>query len=180
MTAPNDLMVNHGTEHPVPRWADRLAHLIPLLALPSGLWRLGLATGSSMGTLDDAGRPMTVDGWEVWYVIGLSIFSELVALTAFGLVRPWGEVVPRWIPLIGGWDVPPLVAVVPATLGALALMGIWTYGFRDVFSKPFLPFENDAWAALMISCYAPLQLWGPSLLVLTWAYHRRRNRPVDP
>ena len=26
----------------------------------------------------------------------------------------------------------------------------------------------------MITCYAPLQLWGPALLVLTWAYYRRR------
>lgn len=43
----------------VPRWADRLAHLIPLMTLPSGLWRLGLAFGSSMGALDDNGRPCT-------------------------------------------------------------------------------------------------------------------------
>ena len=26
----------------------------------------------------------------------------------------------------------------------------------------------------MITCYAPLQLWGPALLVLTYAYYRRR------
>jgi hypothetical protein len=44
------------TERPVPRWAYRLAHAIPFLTLPSGLWRLGLVFGSSMGMLDN-GRP---------------------------------------------------------------------------------------------------------------------------
>jgi hypothetical protein len=26
----------------------------------------------------------------------------------------------------------------------------------------------------MLACYLPLNLWGPALLVLTWAYYRRR------
>jgi hypothetical protein len=162
----------------VPRWANRIAHLIPLLTLPSGLWRLGLAAGSSMGMLDDSGQPAYAKGWVVWYIIGLTLFSEAVALTAFGLVKPWGEVVPRWIPLIGGRRVAPYAAIIPATIGGLALIAIWTYGFRDVFSNDFLPFSNDGAAALMISCYAPLQLWGPLLLVLTWAYYRRRSASV--
>lgn len=36
-------------------------------------------------------------------------------------------------------------------------------------------FASDGWAALMLSCYLPLNLWGPLLLVLTWAYWRRRS-----
>jgi hypothetical protein len=131
-----------------------------------------------MGTLDDSGQPVYANGWVVWYIIGLTLFSEAVALTAFGLVKPWGEVVPRWIPLIGGRRVAPYAAIVPATIGGLALIAIWTYGFRDVFSNDFLPFSNNGAAALMISCYAPLQLWGPLLLVLTWAYYRRRTASV--
>ena len=164
------------TERPVPRWALRLAHVIPFLTLPSGLWRLGLVAGFSMGMLDDRGRPVALQGTgEAIYIVCLSLFSEAVALTAFGLVKPWGEVVPRWIPFIGGRRVAPYAAIIPATLGSLALIGIWTYGFRDVFSDSFLPFSSDAAAALMITCYAPLNLWGPALLVLTWAYYRRRR-----
>ncbi|NEE01528.1 hypothetical protein G1H10_15255 [Phytoactinopolyspora halotolerans] len=154
-----------------------MAHIIPLLTLPSGLWRVPFAFGHSMGTTDDDGRPIQVEGWESVYILGLSVFAEVVALTAFGLVRAWGEVFPRWIPVIGGRRVPPMAAVIPATLGSLALIAIWTYGFRDVFFNfqglP-LPFSSDGWAALMIACYAPLNLWGPLLLVLTWAYYRRR------
>ena len=70
------------TERPVPVWAYRLAHAIPFLTLPSGLWRLGLVFGSSMGVLDASGNPARLDtlGGKV-YVVCLSIFSELVALT---------------------------------------------------------------------------------------------------
>jgi hypothetical protein len=166
-----------ATERPVPGWAYVVAHAIPLLTLPSGLWRVGIAMGHSMGTLDDNGQPFHVGGWEAVYILGISVFAEAVALTAFGLVRAWGEVVPRWIPLLGGRRVPPLAAVIPAVLGSVALIFIWTYGFRDLFfSFDGLPigFTNDGWAVLMIACYAPLNLWGPLLLVLAWAYYRRR------
>ena len=165
------------TEHPVPRWASRLAHVIPFLVLPSGLWRLGLVAGSSMGMLDEAGRPTQLQGLGGHlYVVGLTLFSEAVALTAFGMVKRWGEVVPGWIPWLGGRRVAPYAAIIPATLGSLALIAIWTYAFHGIFAGPFLQyFSSDAAAVLMISCYAPLNLWGPALLVLTWAYYRRRR-----
>ncbi|WP_432948851.1 hypothetical protein ACQPXM_14855 [Kribbella sp. CA-253562] len=168
------------TERPVPRWAEWLAHAIPFMVLPSGLWRLGLAAGWSMGMVDEAGRPIHAHGWEIGYIVVLSVVSEAVALTAFGLVRRWGEVVPRWIPWIGGRRVPPFAAIVPAILGSLALIAIWGFAFRDVFSDEFLPFGSDAAKALMIACYAPLNLWGPALLVLTWAYYRRRVGAATP
>jgi hypothetical protein len=171
-------VVAAGIEHsrPVPRWAQRLAHAIPLLTLPSGLWRIGLALGFSMGMLDDSGRLVHATGGERVYVVCLSIFSELVALTAFGLVRPWGEVFPRWVPFVGRRRIPPYLVIGAATVGSLALIAIWTFGFRDVFTghSP-IPFSGPWWGALMIGCYAPLQLWGPLLLVLTWAYWRRRS-----
>ncbi|MFF0271425.1 hypothetical protein [Kribbella sp. NPDC004536] len=163
------------TEHSVPRWAYVLAHVIPFLTLPSGLWRLGLVFGSSMGMLDDTGAPAHLAGFgQKLYVVSLTIFSELVALTALGLVSRWGEVAPPWIPLIGGRRVHPYAAIVPATLGALSLMAIWTYGFRDAYTDHFIPFSSTAWKVLMLTCYSPLNLWGPALLLVTWAYYRRR------
>ena len=102
------ISTNQLTERPVPRWAYRLAHVIPFLTLPSGLCRLGLVAGSSMGMLDDSGRPAYLHGFgENVYVVCLSLFSEAVALTAFGMVKRWGEVVPRWIPWLGGRRVAP-------------------------------------------------------------------------
>ncbi|MFD3873081.1 hypothetical protein [Streptomyces sp. NPDC058623] len=55
------------------------------------------------------------------YVLTLTAVIEALALLTLGPVQPWGEVVPRWIPLIGGRPVRPLAAVIPALLGAAAL-----------------------------------------------------------
>ncbi|GAA3090595.1 hypothetical protein JOF29_007795 [Kribbella aluminosa] len=163
------------TERPVPRWAYVLAHAIPFLVLPSGLWRLGLVFGSSMGMLDSQGQPTYAGGLGTKiYIVCLTIFSELVALTALGLVSRWGEIAPRWIPLIGGRRVHPYAAIVPATLGSFSLIAIWTFGFRNAFTDRFIPFSSTPWKALMLTCYTPLNLWGPALLLLTWAYYRRR------
>jgi hypothetical protein len=163
------------TQRPVAVWAERLAHAIPFLVLPSGLWRLAAACGFSMGNLDDAGEPAVIHGWAAIYLVAVTLLSETIALSGFGLVRPWGEVVPAWLPFIGGRRVRPRTAVVAATLGAVALMLIWTVGFWDVWTGAQAhQMASPFWADVFAACYAPLNLWGPALLALTWAYHRRR------
>ena len=165
---------------PAPPWADRLAHVIPLLVLPSGLWRLAVAFGFPLGMLDDAGQLASVRGWPAIYIAVISLLSEAVALTAFGLVRPWGEVVPAWLPFIGGRRVRPKAAIIPASLGSVALMLIWTCGFWDVWTGDQASrMASPLWAAVFAGCYAPLNLWGPALLMLTWAYHRRTTAEAD-
>ncbi len=158
----------------VPAWAERLAHVIPLLVLPSGLWRLAAAFGFSMGMVDGSGDLEVMRGWPAVYVAVISLVTEAVALTALGLVRPQGEEVPRWVPFFGGRAVRPRSVVVAATAGSVALMLIWTVGFWDVWTggqaaRMATPF----WTAVFAICYAPLNLWGPALLTLTWAYRRR-------
>lgn len=166
------------TTRPVPVWAERLAHAIPLLVLPSGLWRLAVAFGFSMGMLNDDGSQGVVRGWPAVYVAAITLVAEGVALTAFGLVRSWGEIVPAWLPIIGGRRVCPKAAIIPATVGSVALMLIWTVGFWDVWTgKQAGSMSSPVWAAIFAACYAPLNLWGPALLALTWAYHRRTRTP---
>ncbi|WP_141746805.1 hypothetical protein [Streptomyces agglomeratus] len=77
----------------VPRWAVLAAYAVPLVTLPSGLWRIALVAG-----LPVASDPVRT-GWGVLYVLTLTAVSEALALLTLGLVQPWGEVVPRWIPL---------------------------------------------------------------------------------
>ncbi len=104
------------TSTPPPRWAVRAAHLCALVTLPTGLWRLLLATGHQAGYTDAGYAAMDFSGWGgAGYVIGLSLISEVVALLALGLVRPWGA---RWSPAgfpcsVGGRS-PRLAVVVPA------------------------------------------------------------------
>jgi hypothetical protein len=128
-----------------------------------------------MGMMDSSGRLEVLRGWPAVYVAFISLLSEAVALTAFGLVRPVGKEIPRWLPFIGVRAVRPNTVIVAATLGSVALMLIWTAGFWHVWTtgRPG-PMGSPFWAAVFTICYAPLNFWGPALLALTWSYHRRR------
>jgi hypothetical protein len=157
----------------VPAWATRCAHLVSLVVLPAGLWRLGIAAGFSMGLhdADNAGLP----GWQSLYIVSLTIITEAFALLTLGLVKPWGERVPRWIPLIGGRHIPPRPVAAVAFAGAAALQLIWTYAFRNP-DMPGLTFTSTGWEVLFFACYLPLLLWAPLLAAVTVAYRRRRCR----
>ncbi|MFE5480971.1 hypothetical protein [Streptomyces sp. NPDC056527] len=163
---------------PVPRWAVRVAHAIPLCVLPSGLWRVALVLGLAGYDADYQ--------WAVWerpYVLGLSVVSEGLALLALGLVRPWGEVIPNWVPGLRGRRIPIPVAVVPASLGAALIMMFCAYavlnqifGFVEPLNENGDSFPTSGPAAWALwTTYAPLLAWGPLLAVLTVAYYRRRR-----
>ncbi|WP_340685807.1 hypothetical protein LCL61_05375 [Amycolatopsis coloradensis] len=168
------------TERPVPRWAMRLAYALPWLLLPSCLWRLPFAVHFEMGQIHDREMP---DYWvSILYVLTLSVLSEVIALLAIGLVRGWGEVVPRWIPVLGGKSVRPMAAVVPAVAGGLILTALFSSiplgdGRRlTVFGvAENAAYVNEGWETLASICIAPLALWGPITIVLGLAYHRRRK-----
>jgi len=168
------------TERPVPRWATRLAYALPWLLLPSCLWRLPFALHFEMGQIQDRELP------ELWlsipYVLTLSVLSEVIAILPIGLVRGWGEVVPRWIPFLGGKPVRPRAAVVPAVVGGLILTALFTsiplgdnrrltvFGVAENIA-----YVDESWETLATVCITPLALWGPIVLVLGIAYHLRRR-----
>lgn len=158
----------------VPRWAVLAAHAVPLVTLPSGLWRIALVAG-----LPVADEP--VRGWgAVLYVLGLSVVSEGLALLTLGLVRGWGEVVPGWVPLLGGRRVRPLAAVVPALVGAAGLFlitGWFTYAHFAGLGSGVT--DSAVKEAILVACYAPLALWAPLLVAVTVAYYRRRGGDTD-
>ncbi|MFI1419934.1 hypothetical protein ACH4VX_18450 [Streptomyces sp. NPDC020731] len=171
------------TERPVPRWAMRLAYALPLLLLPSCLWRLPFALHFEMGQIGEIGMPTY---WvSIPYVLGLSVLSELTAILTIGLVRGWGEVAPAWIPIIGGKRVRPMAAVVPAVLGGLVLTLLFTavpigdgrrlapYGIIDT-----VEYTNAFWQTLATVCVTPIAAWGPITIALAIAYYRRRRTPA--
>ncbi|MEU9823548.1 hypothetical protein [Micromonospora chersina] len=159
---------------PAPAWTVRTAHLVPLAVLPSGLWRIALVAGLPIGATAN-GAPVDPGLGESVYIVSLSLVSEGLALLALGLVRRWGEVFPCWLPLVGGRRVPPRFAVTTATAGAVAVTLIWGYAaWGVVVNGNDLGFSRPGFA-LLVACYAPLLLWGPLLLLLTWSYHRRHS-----
>ncbi|MET7971427.1 hypothetical protein [Micromonospora sp. NPDC005305] len=155
------------------------ASVASLTLVPSGLWRIALAFGAPAGFA--AGTPLHADNFPgalSFYLIGLSVVAELLGLLTLGLVQHWGEVLPSWVPLLGGRRIPVLAAVVPAALGAAAVTlisvwGAWTWNGPDNMGHPDAPDGIAYW--VMTVCYAPLLLWGPLLAVVTAAYYRRRR-----
>jgi hypothetical protein len=168
---------------PVPRWADLAAHTVVWTTVPSGLWRVALGLGVPVGFSGELAGTYEAPGWAVTpYVIVLSLAAEGLALLTLGLVRPWGERVPRWLPLIGGRAVPTAAAATAAALGAIAVTGITVVSALG-WSDPENMGDPDAPQGLaglvMTACYAPLLAWGPLLAAVTVAYVLRRTRPVS-
>lgn len=174
VTAPISPTRHPRDGRPAPAWAVRAAHLIPLVTLPSGLWRIALVAGVPLGAFAPGGEPIRLHGWESVYVVSLSVVAEAFALLALGLVRPWGEVFPRWLPWVGGRRVPPLFAEAAATAGGVAVTLIWGYAAWGVLVNGNDLGFSPLGFALLVACYAPLLLWGPLLLAVTAAYHHRR------
>ncbi|MBW5483067.1 hypothetical protein GPJ59_14530 [Streptomyces bambusae] len=150
-----------------------------LTVLPSCVWRLVIAVGIPVGWGAETDlHHSNFPGWFSFHLLGLSAFQECLGLLTLGLVQRWGEAVPHWVPRIGGGRIPPLVAVVPATLGALAVTWITVDGalsWHDIMAaNPGGPTDGFGYWYFTLS-YAPLLLWGPLLAIVTTGYWRRRR-----
>lgn len=160
-------------------WA---AHAVPLLTLPSGLWRAAMAVGTPVGYTDSVLREdFGIPGPGVAYVLGLAVATECLALLTLGLVRPWGERLPYWLPYCGGRAIRPMAVVFPAALGAAALTGLTV-----LFTGQLLAGVEDdgrlgdTAGTVLELCYLPLFLWGPLLGAVTVSYCLRRRRTTNP
>ena len=162
----------------IPRWVVIAAHGPTFAVLPSGIWRiLAFVVGLHMLEKTAAYSADTV------YLLALTVVSELLAYLTVGLVAPWGEVFPRWVPWLGGRSVPIGAAVVPAALGAAVLTLLWTYTLAMVAAGRTVEGGTDvglrlhSWQHVVFwISYAPLLLWGPLLGAVAIHYYRRRSR----
>ncbi len=159
---------------PPPRWARRLATLTVLSTVPSALWRMAMAVGVPVGAdgsyVDDHYGAL---GLGTAYVFGLSLLLVGLALLTLGLVRPWGERVPGWVPFIGEKRIPPLAVVIPAGAGAVAVTLMWVGVFSDLDPIFALYGLDGAERVVLLLCYLPLLLWGPFLGAVTVSYAKR-------
>jgi hypothetical protein len=162
----------------VPRWARLAAHTVPLLVVPSGLWRIALGVGVPVGFTGDLAELYHAPGWITPYVLALTLAAEAAALLALALIKPWGEVLPQWVPFVGGRKVPTSVGVAAAAAGVVALTAI-AVPTVALWNGPQNMGDPDAPHGLagqiMTACYAPQLAWPPLLAALTVHYHRRRR-----
>ena len=85
---------------PASPWVTAAAYAVPLCILPSALWRLTVALNGGPERSGNCGG--SADRGLQLCLVGLSAGSLVLGLLTVGLVRPWGEVFPRWLPGLGG------------------------------------------------------------------------------
>lgn len=163
----------------VPRWAHLTAHAVPLAVLPSGLWRVALGLGVPVGFTGSMADEFAAPGWITPYVIVLTLLCEGLAFLTLGLVSPWGDRPPSWVPLVGGRTMNPRLVALAAATGGLAVTYL-TWGAARTMSGPDNMGDPESpqgvAGVVMTACCVPFLLWGPLLLLVTADYWRRRCR----
>lgn len=147
-------------------WVTRHRLLFTLVAaacpLPYALMRLSWLTPWTLLA------PAELDlSTRLWGLV-LSSGSWLAVVLTLGLVMRWGEVFPRWMPVVAGRTVPVAAAAVPG--GTIAAL----FTFAAV---PMLVGAEQMTAVdrLEFAVTFPCWLWGPALALAVWGYvgHRR-------
>lgn len=148
------------------RWAAGIAAVIPFTyALTRFAWAAGIPLGISREFLTEM-----QDSGLVWAGFGLAAFATVGAILTLGLVQRWGERFPRWMLGLAGRRVPVTLAVVPATLVAIAV----TAASFGLLSNPKF-WELTGGLSMTGAPMLLWPLWGVALGVATYAYHLRRR-----
>ncbi|WP_432584819.1 hypothetical protein ABVG11_01630 [Streptomyces sp. HD1123-B1] len=123
---------------------------------------------------------LTLESW------GLDATTLLAALGTFllwGLVRPWGQVFPRWTPFLHGRRVPRWLPLTPALIGAatLAPYGLFGLGYAALASADAVtmrrgdfPTPDDALLVTWIGMTA-FAVFGVALTIAARSYWLRTS-----
>lgn len=149
------------------RWGAAAAWLAAVAPLPYAFtrlaWSLGIPVGTSAEVLRSAGRSL-------WFPAGaLALVAIAGSVLTLGLARSWGEVMPRWLPIVGGRRVPPFLAVVPASVVGVLVFAAGLGVARDTLRQ-----GPDAWSAMSLVGLVWL-VWGIALATAALGYHYRRR-----
>lgn len=148
------------------RWAAGVAIAVPLFyALTRWAFFLAIPLGCACPGL----RAEEAESPGIWLAgAALATMAAGGAVLTLGLVWRWGEVYPRWIPLLAGKTVRPRTAILPAALVSLLLTTAGTMYVREMASGALgLDWETGPVLAM--------PLWGVALGAAALSYHYRRR-----
>ncbi|QBD75481.1 hypothetical protein EPA93_05475 [Ktedonosporobacter rubrisoli] len=156
------------------RWAVAVAVFVPLIYCTT---RWAFALGIPLGVSAEFLSSMERENPGIW-LGGASIATLGLggALLTLGLIQRWGEVFPRWMIGLAGKRVPPLLAIIPATVVSIIVIeaGIGlirhTINGTGVFSAQALAQDPST---VVPGLFWPL--WGIALGLATLAYYYRRR-----
>ncbi|MGD7708315.1 hypothetical protein [Microlunatus sp. Y2014] len=159
----------------VRRWGRVATIAAALGPVPYGLVRLTWVTPWPLGGLglDEfvISRELSLTGRLQGFLFVPAVAVGVVL--TLGLISRWGEVFPRWLPVVGGRTVPVNLAVVPGILVA-AVITLSAPGF---LLGPVLA-GNPLEIAFTLFFF-PFPIWGPALGAAVFAYWLRRTRGAD-
>jgi hypothetical protein len=110
----------------------------------------------------------------LWGVL-LGAAALLGTVLTLGLIRPWGEVFPRWMPGLAGRPVPVAVAAVPGGVVA-AIVCVSAVPMTVSMLVSDLTATEKAVALLAF----PFAVWGPALALAVWGYVAHRSSRPGP
>lgn len=147
------------------RWG-RVATLVAAAGpLPYGLLRMTWLTPWPVGVPDASDPALRLFG------LALGVAALGGAVLTVGLIRPWGEVWPSWVPVLRGRPVPVRVPVVAGGLVAVVLLaaspGMLAIGIAG-------PGSGDPFEAAFLLLFPTLP-WGLALAAAVTAYALRRR-----
>lgn len=145
-----------------PRWGRWVTYAAAVLALPYGIsrvaWAMGIPLGTTAGPLTDGSAAAAVEGAGRYSELVLGGLCFVGAVLTLGLVQRWGEVFPRWIPLLRGRRVPILLAVIPGALGAIMLIQpsvrLWIW-----WATGQVRMTADNWGSSVLGCSGCRGAW---------------------
>lgn len=166
------------------RWARWAGWFCLLGLLPSALWRITMLAGlPGVDTGFAEAELYRSDAVTVAYVLGLDAAQLVFGGLCLGLVRPWGERLPAWVPGLGGRVIHRAVPTVLGGVGALLLyviMGELLITFGGVWlglTEGWTPAAamSPGQATILGVAYTPFFLWPVALTVALVGYWRRRS-----
>ncbi|TDD23396.1 NYN domain-containing protein [Nonomuraea diastatica] len=150
------------------RWAVYVACAAPV---PYEVTRIAWYFGIPLGISDDFLRMMRETPGMAEVGLGCALASIGGAILTQGLIRRWGEIYPRWIWFRAGRRVPPALAVIPASIVAIAAIPAGLMNLRmGVEAGAGRTWGMNAPGVLWI-------VWGAALGIAACAYGLRRRRP---
>ncbi|MFE3095451.1 hypothetical protein ACFXG1_16665 [Streptomyces sp. NPDC059248] len=188
-----------GTDAPAPSAAPRLAQLAAwagtLAFVPYAVMKLIWASGGTFAGTTGAemlaaserngasGTFLTLASWGLDPTV---LLAGLGVFLLWGLVRPWGQVFPRWTPFLRGRRVPRWLPLAPALLGAatLAPYGVAGVGYLTLVTtgavtmrRGDFPSPGDALLVGWIGIVA-FAVYGIALTVAARSYWLRTRVPA--
>lgn len=145
-------------------WATVVAVLCPL---PYGLLRMTWLLPNPIGisTAELEAQP----GIKL-FGLGLGLIAIGASIATLGLIRPWGETWPRWIPYAAGRPIPVRAVVIPGAVAATLLLVGSASLIQLIWSPDASTLTNLGYLLVF-----PFPLWGASVGLATAAYYYRRR-----